>query len=280
MLKITERAIENIATSIVDYIKSQGKSLHIAPKVGGGSSELDRLKKKREALLKPLELDFRKGIAVFFKQQRDKVIAALRGGSKSLVEKDIEDDAKKAIAIPASKAETKKITEYTLPKITHIVEVAGNVALAEVGVTVAFDILNPRVVDWLKEHAAEAVTGIGDTTKAALKKTLLEGIENGESIAKLTKRVQAEYKHLELEEWRAKRIAMTETKTASGKGSLEGYKQSGLTGQKGILLGPRPCSICLDFYAIGLIDLNDAWDGFDSPPFHVGGMCDIYFVPD
>ncbi len=279
MLKISESAIEDIANSIVDYIKSQGKTLRKASKAGGGSNELDKLKKKRDELIKPLELDFRKGIVILFKQQRDKVIAALRGGSKS-IEKDVKDNAKKAIAIPASKAEIKKLTEYTLPKITHIVEVAGNVALAEVGVTVAFDVLNPRVVDWLKEHAAEAVTGIGDTTKTALKKTLLEGIENGESIAKLTKRVQAEYKHLELEEWRAKRIAMTETKTASNRGNFEGYRQSGLKGKKGILLGPRPCSICLDFYGMGLIDLNDTWDGFDSPPFHVGGMCDIYFEPD
>jgi len=279
MLKITEQAIEAIATSIADYIKSQGKSLQQTPKAGGGSNKLRELKEKREAMLAPLELDFRKGIVVLFKQQRDKVIAALQGGSKSL-EKDIKDDAERAAAIPASKAEIKKLTEYTLPKITYIVEAAGNVALAELGVSVAFDVLNPRVVDWLKEHAAEAVTGIGDTTKKALKKTLLEGIENGESIAKLTKRVQAEYKNLELEAWRAKRIALNETKAASGKGSFEGYLSSGLTGKKGILLGPRPCDLCLEFEDMGLIDLDATWGGFDSPTFHIGCMCDIYFEPD
>jgi len=279
MLKITERAIEDIANSIVDYIKSQGKLLQRTPKAGGGSNKLRELKKKREAMLAPLELDFRKGIVVLFKQQRDKVIAALQGGSKSL-EKDIKDDAERAAAIPASKAEIKKLTEYTLPKITYIVEAAGNVALAELGVSVAFDVLNPRVVDWLKEHAAEAVTSIGDTTKKALKKTLLEGIENGESIAKLTKRVQAEYKNLELEAWRAKRISMTETKMASNRGNFEGIKQTGLTGKKGILLGPRPCGICLGYEGRGLIDLDDTWDGFDCPLFHVGGHCDMYFEPD
>ena len=279
MLKINDATIDKIANSIVDYIKSQGKLLHKTPKAGGGSNKLSSLKKKREAMLTPLELDFRKGIVPLFKQQRDKVITALQGGGKSLV-KDIKDDAKRAAAIPASKAEIAKLTEYTMPKITYIVEAAGNVALAELGISVAFDVLNPRVVDWLKKHAAEAVTGIGDTTRAALNKTLLEGIENGESIAKLTKRVQETYKPLELEAWRAKRIAMYETKSAAGKGSFEGYKQSGLTGKKGILLGPRPCELCLEFEGMGLIDINDTWGGFDCPTFHIGCMCDIYFVPD
>lgn len=279
MLKLTEKTIDNIVNSIVDYIKSQGKSLHITPKVGGGSNEKDRLKRKWDEMLEPLELDFRKGIVVLFKKQRDIVIATLQGRRKSL-EKDIKDNAKRAAAIPASKGEIKKLTEYTLPKITNALEVAGNIALTELEVTVAFDVLNPRVVDWLREHAAEAVTGIGDTTKEALKRTLTEGIENGESIAKLTKRVQAEYKHLELEGYRAKRIALYETKSATNRGNYEGMRQSGLTGKKGILLGPKPCEICLRYEGMGLIDLNDTWEGFDSPPFHIGGQCDIYFVPD
>jgi len=279
MLKLTENAIEKIADNIVDYIKSQGKSLYKTPKAGGGSNEKNRLKQKWDRVLKPLELDFRKGIVVLFKQQKAKVIATLQGRRKSL-EKGIKDDAKKAAAIPVSSGEVKKLKEYTMPKITHIVETAGNIALAELEVTVACDVLSPHVVDWLKEHAAEAVTGIGETTQKALNKTLLEGIENGESIKKLTERVKAEYKNLELEEWRAKRIAMQETKSASGRGNFEGIKQSGLTGKKGILLGPRPCPLCLDFEGRGLIDLNDTWGGFDCPTFHIGCMCDMYFVPD
>ena len=67
---------------------------------------------------------------------------------------------------------------------------------------------------------------------------------------------------------------------ASNRGNFEGYKASGLTGKKGILLGPRPCDICLDFEKRGLIDLDDTWDGFDAPLFHVGGHCDMYFEPD
>ena len=279
MLKLTKKAIDDIVDNIVDYIKSQGKSLYIAPKAGGGSNEKDKLKRKWDEILKPLELDFRKGIVVLFKKQRDLVVATLQGRRKSL-EKDVKDNAKKAAAVPVSKAEIAKFKNYELPKITNAVEIAGNAALAELEVTVAFDILEPAVVDWLKGHAAEAVTQIGETTKKALRKTLLEGIENGESIKKLTERVKVEYKHLELEEWRAKRIAMTETKDAVSQGNLQAFHQSGLTGKKGILLGPRPCDICLDFEGMGLINIDDTWGGFDCPSFHPNCHCDIYFEPD
>jgi len=272
VFKISENTIEIIADSIAQHIK-QGRLLKLT------DDEENRLRRRSERLSKPLELDFRKGIVALFKEQRDLVIAVLQGREKS-IEKDVKKNANKAMAVPVSKSEIAKFTKYTLPKITEMVMIAGNSALTELEVGVAFDVLNPRVVDWLREHAAEAVKGIGDTTKAALKKTLLEGIENGESIAKLTKRVQAEYKHLELEKWRAKRIALNETKTATNKGNFEGMKQSGLTGKKGILLGPKPCEICLGYAAMGLIDLNATWDGFDAPTFHVGCQCDIYFVPD
>ena len=43
MLKIDNATIEKISDDIVDYIKSQGKSLYITPKAGGGSNESEYL---------------------------------------------------------------------------------------------------------------------------------------------------------------------------------------------------------------------------------------------
>ena len=265
MLKLSDEAILKIADDIANLIRSKG-------------SDKESLKRRQNRLSKPLELAFRKGIVILFKEQRDLVIAVLQGKEKSL--KGTKENVDKAIAIPASKGETEKFAKYVLPRITEAVMIAGNDALAVLDIGVAFDVLNPRVIDWLKEHAAEAIKSIGETTKEALKKTLLEGVENGESIAKLMKRVQAEYKDLELEAWRAKRISMTEIKNATNQGNFQGILQSGLTGKKGILLGPKPCSICIGYEGRGEIDLNDTWDGFDCPLFHVGCQCDIYFVPD
>lgn len=273
MRKLSENAIENIANGIVDLILSRGKSLYV-PKVGGGNNEKDSLKQRRDRLLIPLELDFRKGIIPLFKKQRDRVIHILQG------KKAINPNIDSAINVPTSGGETVKFVEYVIPRITAIVAIAGNGALAELGIGIAFDVLNPKVVSWLETHCAEAIKDIGVTTKQALKQTLIEGIENGESIAKLTERIKEAYSPLDIEGYRAKRIAMTETKNAFSQGNLQGYRQSGLKGKKGILLGPNPCDFCISLYNMGLIDLDDTWEGYESPAFHPNCHCDIYFRPE
>lgn len=282
MLKISDDTIEVIADSIAQYIK-QGKLLKRTAEGDGGwqgkltDDEKDRIRRVSQNLSRPIELDFRKGLAILFKEQRDLVIDVL-SGKKSI--KGLEEDAKKAAGVPLSKAEMKKFAENTLPKITYAVMLAGNKALTDLEVAISFDILNPEVIKWIKKEGAGLVKDILTTTKNNLKITLTEGIKEGESIVGLTKRVQEVYKPLELEEWRAKRIAMTETKNAVSQGSLQGYKQSGIKGKKGILLGPNPCEICIGLADIGLIRLDDDWDGHSAPSFHPNCHCDIYFVPD
>jgi len=269
MFKISDHTIELIADSIVGRIR-QGKLVTTAE--GGGRQTKN--KRRRESLTIPLELDFRKGITPLFKKQRDKVINVLQG------KKAINPNVDNAINVPVSKAEIAVFVEYVVPKITSILALAGKRALAELPISIAFDLLNLEVVNWLEVHCAEAVKNIGVTTQQALKQTLIEGIENGESIAKLTERIKEAYSPLDIEGYRAKRIAMTETKNAFSQGNLQGYRQSGLPGKKGILLGPNPCEFCISLYNMGLIDLDDTWEGYECPTFHPTCHCDIYFVPD
>lgn len=42
---------------------------------------------------------------------------------------------------------------------------AGKVALADVGVDLTFDLLNPRVLDWLSVNALQHATQVNDTIK-------------------------------------------------------------------------------------------------------------------
>lgn len=281
MLKINSATIEIISDKIVDLIR-QGKLLKRTAEGDSGwqgkltDDEKTRIRRRSQRLSRPIELDFRKGLAILFKEQRDLVIDVL-SGKKSM--KGLEEDAKKAAKVPLSKAEAKKFAKQTLPKITAAVMLSGDKTLTELEVGIAFDVLNPEVVSWIKKEGAELVKDILTTTKNSLKATLTEGIKGGESIVGLTKRIKEVYKSLELEGWRAKRIAMTETKNCVSQGNLSGYRQSGIKGKKGILLGPNPCDICIDLAGIGLIGLDDTWDGFDAPSFHPNCHCDIYFVP-
>ncbi|MFA5385784.1 MAG: phage portal protein [Eubacteriales bacterium] len=94
------------------------------------------------------------------------------------------------------------------------------------GFGVSFDVVNPTFIDWISEYGAERVKGINDTTKEALRKTLAEGIDAGESIPKLKDRVLGVMG--EAKTSRAEKIAKTETHNSVGKGTQETYAAAGV----------------------------------------------------
>lgn len=77
-----------------------------------------------------------------------------------------------------------------------------------------FDVLADGVTEWVDGHVGDMVAGITDTSKAVLKGEITAGIEAGESIADIAKRLKATS-----ESWsdaRAMLIARTETASAFG----------------------------------------------------------------
>lgn len=72
-------------------------------------------------------------------------------------------------------------------------ELAGGIiagattAAKEAGKVVVLDMLEPNVQKWLKEHTSELVKGISKTSRAALKRTLQEGIARGRHPARMAR---------------------------------------------------------------------------------------------
>ncbi len=95
----------------------------------------------------------------------------------------------------------------------------------EVEVEKSFDVLDPRVIQFLEVEALEHIRMINVTTKKKLQKQLIEGVDAGESIPKLTKRIESVFG--EAAGYRAKTIARTEVIRASNFGSWEGMHQAG-----------------------------------------------------
>ena len=230
MYKLSEESIELIANGIVGLILSRGKSLYI-PKVGGGNNEAKILKDKRtqhwaafiQRVIKH-EVIFRKIMVKYFKEQEVKALRAL-GGSKA-VNKDI----KKASDVPKSKAELKKLADLSVPLITKTLIDEANIILGELKVGISFDVLNPEVIDFIETRSFELIKSISDTTRDALRLTLKEGVELGESIPKLAERIASVYE--DAQGYRATLIARTETLAASNNGALNGYRQSGVVEKK------------------------------------------------
>lgn len=221
----------------------------------------------------PLENEFRRGMSKLFQEQENEALRALRKG-KAII-KDIDD----VLRITHNEREISKFIGFVLPRITEIVNINGDGALAEIGIDIAFDVTNPEVVKWIKKRTGELIknkdkTGILDVTLDKLRKTLEEGVQAGESIPKLASRVSAVYD--EAKGSRAIKIARTETITASNRGALEGYKQSGVVEKKEWLVSEDACDICLDIEAQGPIDLDETFKGgFDAPSAHPNCRCTI-----
>jgi len=220
----------------------------------------------------PHENEFKRGIIRLFQEQENRALRALRKGKA--ITKDVDD----VLRITHDEREIMKFTEFALPRITEMVKINGEAAMAELGVEIAFDITNPKVIKWIKDRCGLLIKSISDTTLDKLKKTLAEGVANGESIPNLADRIGIVYD--EAKGSRAVKIARTETLSASNSGNLEAYRQSGVVEKKEwFYSGPvgndeEECEICADIARQGAIDIDKPFKGgFDAPPAHPNCRC-------
>jgi SPP1 gp7 family putative phage head morphogenesis protein len=116
-----------------------------------------------------------------------------------------------------------------LPFITEYYKNAGEEALDITSPAENFDVTAEMRIA-LKDRADFFAESMNNTTLLALKDTLAEGLKEGEGIAEMTARVQDIY--AEMTDWRAEMIARTEATFANNKGTLEGFKQSGVANAK------------------------------------------------
>jgi hypothetical protein len=134
----------------------------------------------------------------------------------------------------------------------------------------------------------------GDT-RSRLNKTLAEGIQAGEALAKLRARVEDVYDYKS--RVASLRVARTETLKASNNATNEAYKQTGYVKQKAWVVNPGACPECEAFEG-KTIDLDESflrqgesytytdadgeeqsssntYDDVDNPPLHPNCRCTI-----
>ena len=164
------------------------------------------------------------------------------------------------------------------------VEEAGQAELDTLIVGVDFDVSNPRAIQFIEKRKIK-LKQVNDTTEKAIRKQLTQGIDLGESIPELRKRVQGVF--ADASKNRATTIARSETIRASNAGAEEAYIQSGVVEGKEWLaeMGPRTCEFCLamngktmglgqNFFALGeqmTVDgqtMHFDYDDVQYPPLH------------
>lgn len=127
---------------------------------------------------------------------------------------------------------------------------------------------------------------------AALRKELIEGVvEAGESVRQLTERVKSVFTNAS--DYRAKRIAQTETSRAVHAASLKSAIDSGVASGKRWLLSANACPLCLRLKAeadaagddgvsldgeFGSVGNDSIYSSIVMPPAHPYCRCSVTFV--
>jgi HK97 family phage portal protein len=116
------------------------------------------------------------------------------------------------------------------PLIEEAVDDLGQQALDDLGLSISFDIGRPDVINAIERQVQQFAQRVNQTTWDALKTSLSEGTAAGESVTKLTERVEAVMGDRIRSS--GETIARTETNRASTTGDLEAWRQSGVVAGK------------------------------------------------
>ena len=121
---------------------------------------------------------------------------------------------------------------------------AGDGAMELLDVGIAFDSLDPAVLDWIEARGLELATSVTGTVKEEVRAILSQGMQEGLSTGQVADRISVYFDSSEA--WKADRIARTEINAAQAFASSESYKQSGVVTAKEWVAAPDACDDCAD----------------------------------
>ena len=124
----------------------------------------------------------------------------------------------------------KLLTNVGKPFITGSLEANAKSEIARLNLGIDFDINKPSLQRWVTAKTSVFAKEVNKTTADTLRKELKTAIDAGESIKEAEKRVEKVYNIARGS--RTERIARTEIISATNKGAIESYEQSGVVEKK------------------------------------------------
>lgn len=229
------------------------------------------------------ERRYKKKMTPILKDQRREALDNLEAhaGSIGKAQQKLFDDA----------AYDKLLTDALTPVLEDLGKEQGSLAMVFAGDDEGEFILNARYKKYVQSRTSKMAKNFNDETLDKLNKTLAEGIQAGESLEKLRKRLENVYD--DAERYRTLRVARTETLNASNEATNEAYRQTGYVKGKEWYVNPDACEQCLPFEGktIGLDETfvkqgesyedgngevhENTYDDIDSPPLHPNCRCTI-----
>jgi len=204
---------------------------------------IEELKRKVffEKLFKSLASHEKKFMAMLrsiWEVERKIIVANIKKMRKAYLRKDAIDQ----LLYPRAVAE-KKLSAQAAEIILIVLTERGPVEMGTIaGAEAVFNVQNPEVQKWLASYTPKFSINLEEVSVAKLRAELIEGINAGEGIPELIKRVNLTYDH-----WnkvRSETIARSETIRASNRAAIEAYKQSGVVKKKVWITSPGACEFC------------------------------------
>lgn len=156
----------------------------------------------------------------YFSEQRERLIETLSADNTRSMKKTALEEALQI------SVEVKIGRDMFIPVLTNLLEQAGTDAMEFAGSSFRFH-LGAEISSWIDKRADVFLNFINDTTFETLKQQFSDSIAGGETREQLITRVRDTYGNISSK--RAKTIARTEVHNATQFGTMEGYKQAGLT---------------------------------------------------
>jgi hypothetical protein len=180
------------------------------------------------------------------------------------------------------------------PLLAAIAADGGMQALSQLGITESsiVDQVNEDAVAWAKQHAADLVTQLAETTRQKIQSDMVNAIETGMSVDDIASSLASTYG---FSDERAHLIAQTERAFADVAGNRKAYAASGVVGAiewacanggDGVEGADSPCPDCEqnDGQTVPLGKDGEATEAFPSGdttvPAHPGCLCDLLPVVD
>lgn len=237
----------------------------------------------------PYEKAFKEALKKYNKEQEEKVLKNLAGvvkGIKAINPKDLFDE----------KEEIGAFIKFAAPVLFELFGKEGEAAMDLIGAEQAFDFTSKKVKEKLNQAINLLAENYNETTLDSLKEKLNEGLEAGEGLDELKNRVKEIYEFSD--EYRAERVAKTETFRTGNAATREAWKQSGVvkTLKWYTAEDERVCEFCgpMDGKTVGIEDnwfekgeeitgqeggkLEVDYVDVENPPLHANCRC--YIRPD
>lgn len=135
-----------------------------------------------------------------------------------------------------------KIANTGRPYITQSIEISGIATLFDLDPELVFNSRSIAMQQYVNKHTFKFSFSVNQETIKQLRREFVAGIDAGEGIVQLRKRVEKVFDIAE--KFRSERIARTEMVNASSAAAEEAYIQSGLVEGKEWVANPDACPWC------------------------------------